>query len=317
MEVRRVRGGQQLRLMSACIYCGAAGVGREHAIPGGLSGHFTLGAASCRDCERQSSAFELRLLRGPLLPIRVLFDLYEPDPKKPPPSLPVELSFPDGTTLVEDPPVQGHPAVLALPLLRPPLHLTGNTERPMQFTGEWAMQFNDPAVVAAYVRSRGANGLLYRSTIEVQALVQLIAKIGYCFAIGALGSDAIERTMPNPLVATVEQLTPFVGGDTSLAPADEDLHVVAVRVLDDGRALVDVRLLARYGTPTYTAIVGRTKERPGVVEYAVPLTGGWPLTAHPLPPNMTPRIDVLRAGRALADDELEGERRPASTRTEP
>ena len=303
--------------MSACIYCRAAGVGREHAIPGGLSGHFTLGAASCRDCERQSSAFELRLLRGPLLPIRVLFDLYAAKPKKRPPSLPVELSFPDGTTLVEDAPIQGHPAVLALPLLRPPLQIAGDKDRPMQFIGEWAMQFNDPAVVEAYVRGRGANGLLYRSAIEAQALVQLIAKIGYCFAVGALGAEAIERTMPDPLVATVEELTPFVGGYTSLAPADEDLHVAAVRVLDDGRVLVDVRLLARYGTPTYTAVVGLTKQRPGVVEYAVPLTGGWPLAAYPLPSNMTPRIDVLRAGRALDDHELEGERRPASTRTEP
>ncbi|MEK6225593.1 MAG: hypothetical protein AABM40_04775 [Chloroflexota bacterium] len=147
--------------------------------------------------------------------------------------------------------------------------------------------------------------------------MQLIAKIGYCFAIGVLGADAIERTMPNPLLATVEQLTPFVGGYTSLAPADKDLHVVAVRVLDDGRVLVDVRLLARYATPTYTAIVGRTNERPSVVEYAVPLTGAWPLTAYPVPGNMTARSDVIRGGRPLADDELEGERRPASTRTEP
>jgi hypothetical protein len=179
------------------------------------------------------------------------------------------------------------------------------------------MQFNDPAAVEAYVRSRGANGLLYRSTIEVQALVQLIAKIGYCFAIGALGADAIERAMPNPLEASVEDLTPFVGGYTSLAPADEDLHVVAVRVLDDGRVLVDVRLLARYGTPTYTALVGNTNKRPDSVEYAVPVSGLWPLAAYPLPNTVTPRIDVLRNGRALADDELTGERRPVTTSTEP
>lgn len=302
--------------MTACIYCSAPGIGREHAIPRGLSGNFTLGSASCRACEVQSSAFELSLLRGPLLPVRLLFDLYSADPTKRRPALPVELSFPDGRTVVEDAPVDGHPAALALPLLRPPLQLVGNAERPMQFVAEWAMQFNDPAVVEAYARRRGANGLLYRSTIGVQPLVQLIAKIAYCFGVAALG-DTLERTMPNPLVASVEELTPFVGGYTSLARADEDLHVITVRVLDDGRVLVDVRLLARYATPTYTALVGRTNDRPATVEYAVQLTGRWPLAAYPLPQNVTPQIDVIRGGRALTDDELEGERRPASTRTGP
>ena len=317
MEAGRIRNGQQLRLMTACIYCGAPGMGREHAIPKGLDGHFTLGAASCRECETRSSAFELKLLRGPLLPLRVLFDVYAVAPKKRPPSLPVELSFPDGTTIVEEAPIDGHPVALALPLLRPPLQLAGDGDRPMQFVAEWAMQFNNPDVVEAYARNRGAAGLLYRSTIPMQPLAQLIGKIAYCFAIGALGADDLDRAMPNPLLATVEELTPFVGGYTTLAPADEDLHVVAVRVLDDGRVVVDVRLLARYQTPTYTAMVGRTTGPPGVVEYAVPLIGRWPLSAYRLPNNMTPRIDVIRNGRELTDDELTGERRPTEARTEP
>jgi hypothetical protein len=302
--------------MTACIYCGAPGVGKEHAIPKGLSGNFTLGAASCRPCEARSSAFELNLLRGPLLPLRVLFQVYPRNPTTRPVTLPVLLNFPDGTTVEDSAPVDSHPAALALPILRPPLLLTGETRR-MQFTSEWAMQFNDPAQVESYVRARGATGLEYRSTIEVQSLAQLIGKIAYCFAVGALGLDALTRLMPDPLTATVEDLAAYVGG-RERDPADEDLHVVVVRIRNDGLVVVDVRLLARYETPTYVVVVGRTTAGPASFEYGVPLTAGWPSSAYELPDSVVPRIDVIRDGRALSDAELADRvEEIAITRTEP
>src|SRR5688572_14323585 len=62
----------QYRDVGLCIYCGnSEGLTREHAIPFALNGDLVLPAASCKKCSEITSAFETKVLKGPIWQVRV------------------------------------------------------------------------------------------------------------------------------------------------------------------------------------------------------------------------------------------------------
>jgi hypothetical protein len=219
-----------LRDVGKCIYCGARPTSDEHPIPIGLSGPHVLKRASCSSCATTTSRFERELLRGPLLPMRTLVDLYTREPKKRPRDFPVTLEFADGRVEQHRVPARAFPATLALPRLLPPTYLTGET-RPMRMHGQqWIRQFADPNVVRAYIGSVGARTMSFNNNVRAQPLVQLIAKIAYGFAVGSLGLEGLGAVLLPSVVggALFEDLAPYVGGKPELEPIERDLHIVTV-----------------------------------------------------------------------------------------
>jgi hypothetical protein len=304
---------QSLRTLGQCMYCGGPGRTEEHIIPIGLSGVQTLDKASCRTCATKSSQFELRLLRGPLLPARVVLALYTRDPKTRPAMFPARLTLNDGTEVTEDVPVSAHPAFLALPVFMPPSRLF--EDRPAEglrmFPKPWARQFSDPTQIDRWARERGAKELTWVSTVPAGPLAQLIGKIAYGFAVADLGLDRLDRQMPNPLDATVEELGPFVGGNAIVEPPEEDLHVVHVNVLDGGRVAVRVRLFARFGAPTYVAVIGRVRGEGGNWRHGTVITGGYTFRGYELPENSSHTFKIVpdTGYRAATPDAGDGDQR--------
>lgn len=289
---------EALATIGCCMYCRAPAIGREHAIPRGLNGVYTLEQASCRDCERVTSRLEGELLRGPLLPIRIVLDLYTKDPADRPRSLPGIVRMPDGTSRRLLIPIEAHPTPLALPLLFGPPYLLGET-RPMQMRGEqWTRQFTDPSATERYLASLGAVEIQLGSVIDPTPLIRLVAKIAYCFAVAHVGLDGFtELFLPGVAGATttLESLSPYVGGLPMPAPAEDELHVVTVEISDAGLIVVAVRLLARFGAPTYVAVVGRTAPGGGdrSWRHGVLIEPNHPILGWPIPPNAQHTFEIV------------------------
>jgi hypothetical protein len=74
---------QEVIRIGKCIYCGAVTrkLSDEHAIPYGLSGDLVLHDASCGECARITSAFEMHCLRGLLAKTRARLNLKSRRPK--------------------------------------------------------------------------------------------------------------------------------------------------------------------------------------------------------------------------------------------
>ena len=279
---------QVLGTVGRCIYCGGPGETEEHLIPLALSGVQTLAKASCRACAMKSSQFELRLLRGPLLPARVALALFTRDTKTRPSTFPGRFTLEDGTEVTEEIPATAHPSFLSRPILAPPTRLyEGRPDDTVRvLPGGWARQFTDPDEVNRYARERGARDVTWTSTVPAAALAQLVGKVAWGFAVADLGINGVDRTMPNPIEATLEELGPFVGGNAVLSPPEEELHVVHVSVFPGGRVGVTVRLFARFGAPTYIAVVGNARDTTARgVRHGTVITGGYTFRGFDLPAN--------------------------------
>jgi len=289
---------QAIATIGRCIYCGRPPTGREHAIPRGLNGVDTLEAASCGKCAGITSRYEMEILRGALLPLRIVLDLYTSDPKERPSKLPVVLVMPDRRRVGQMIPAGFHPAPLALPLLYGPTYLTGES-RPMQMSDkQWTRQFTDPALVDQYLERVGAVELIVETLVDPTPLVRVIAKIAYCYAVPQFGLDGFtEVFLPNVAAptTTLEALSPYVGGLLEPAPPEDNLHTTTIEVLDDGLVLVAVRLLARFGAPTYVAIVGRTRPGDGNRNYVhgVRIEPNHPILGWPIPENAQHLFDIV------------------------
>ena len=106
-----------------CIYCGMFGspdnkLTEEHVIPSGLAGTLVLPEASCERCNKLTTFFEERCLRGNLNPFRSVYGARgKRRKKKRPTALPV--SFNDGA-VSEDVSLSEYPVFVAMPKLDPP-----------------------------------------------------------------------------------------------------------------------------------------------------------------------------------------------------
>lgn len=78
----RLTGKTSFKAIGACIYCGSetynalgGALHDEHIIPEALGGRWLLPQASCQSCERATSYWEAKLLRGPLESVRRFLQL--------------------------------------------------------------------------------------------------------------------------------------------------------------------------------------------------------------------------------------------------
>jgi hypothetical protein len=83
---------QKFQPVGRCIYCGYHGpgyLGDEHVVPFSLGGELILPKASCRDCEKITSAFERRCARVMYGSFRIRENVKTRRPKERPTELPM------------------------------------------------------------------------------------------------------------------------------------------------------------------------------------------------------------------------------------
>ncbi len=112
---------RQSRKIGRCIYCGSKDepLSREHIVPEGLNGEWTLGKASCGLCRDITSRFEVDLLRRALLPGRTALRMRTKRPRERPTHLPIRVRD-AGIEVRVDVPVEDYPAAIAFPVFAPP-----------------------------------------------------------------------------------------------------------------------------------------------------------------------------------------------------
>jgi hypothetical protein len=260
--------------VGACIYCGAtSGLTREHIVPFALGGRLVLPDASCPQCSKATSGFELRLLRSPnWWPLRRALNLSSRRARAQPDSFAVEVTA-AGITRVADIKVANYPLVVVVLDFDPPTHLTG---APIPQGGdEHAIAQRMYALpiggfqFAWGVEARFPTGLVatktevtFRVDISAQDLARFLAKVALGWGVAQYGLAAFEQIYVRDLiVGPSREPNRWVGG-CALKPKfdDRSLHLVTdTRV---GRDVVVFIQLFRpppggEAPPVYQVVVGQ------------------------------------------------------------
>lgn len=109
--------------LGMCIYCGSKdNLSDEHIIPFALGGNLIFQKASCPDCAKLTSDFELTCLRTMYGPLRLLYGLPTRRPNKRPPKLPLKVKYSPNetewqTTLVDQ---KKYPFLITFPYFEAP-----------------------------------------------------------------------------------------------------------------------------------------------------------------------------------------------------
>lgn len=253
------------RKVGKCIYCGSTDepLSREHIIPEGLNGEFTLIAASCARCRDTTSGFEQEVLRNTFGPARIALQMRSKRSNERPSHLPLQLRR-GGEEIEIQVPVQDYPAILAFPIFAPPAYLTGRPySSGIDIVGIAHTQVAG-LPLAELQRKYGGDYLGVRLAYEPVKFARAMAKIAYGFAVLTFGLDHIaERYLLTALLGETSDIGRWVGCDrTSPLSPSTGLHAVALRM--EGKEIhVLVRLFAQFGAPEYHVVVGRltsTKE---------------------------------------------------------
>lgn len=247
------------RRIGKCIYCGLSDepLSREHIIPTGLNGEWTLTEASCSLHRDITSRFESDLLRGTFGSARIGLGMRTRRPHDRPSH--VQLRVERGGEMRDIPVLaEDYPATIALPVFAPPAHLSG---RPYSSGIE--------IVSARYLQVSGLSsddlGRKYdctyiglRQEYQPAEFARAIAKIGYGFAVLRLGLKRIAECYVLPAVlGNTNDIGRWVGC-VSASPANVQPGLHAIRILTEGHELhAVVQLFAELGAPEYQVVIGR------------------------------------------------------------
>ena len=288
------------RDIGECIYCGVTSepLSTEHAVPYGLNGEWTLLRASCPECAKVTTRFEREALRGLLPAIRSVLGMRSRRKKQRRKSLPVIVETGSEQRAIEVP-LDEFPLYLPTPIFPPPGIAVKRPSTPGIQSHLKLLHVAGPSFEEFSQRHPGHDFVGTRVSYAPHEFARLIAKIGYCFGIYALGIAPLRHS---PLRDVILGKNPFigdwVGGWThgSMNPK-EGLHSGRITATVNGDDLhVALRLFAQFGAPEYHVILGRVS-----AEWST--SADWKFTppAEPQPmPNESFDVGVLTEGRALA-----------------
>lgn len=94
---------------------------------------------------------------------------------------------------------------------------------------------------------------------QVEEFCQMLAKIGYSFAIGELGIGSFTPFLiPHILNKELNDSDKYIGSLDKDEKATGNLHEISIiNTNQNGFVTVRIRLLAKLGTPTYYVVVGK------------------------------------------------------------
>lgn len=255
----------QSRHVGRCIYCGAAAdLSREHIVPEGLNGEWTLHKASCPRCRDVTSRFETDVLKNAFGCVRVSLNMRTKHPENRPRQLPVRVKRGRAECdLFID--VADYPTIMNSPVFDPPgsVPIAQGGMRIRRENGVWIRQVAGPPlaeVLQGIARKNGYDYVGLRLGYQPICFGRAIAKIAYGLAVLQLGLDAIGEAYVVPaILGNTVDLARWVGCDTTPAILPTTgLHAFQVEVRS-GEIHVFVRLFAQFEAPEYHVIVGQLK----------------------------------------------------------
>lgn len=246
------------RHIGECIYCGAtSGLSREHAVPYGINGPWTLLKASCGECRDITHRFEHDTLRGLLPALRAVFRMQTRRKGDRPKTLPLLIET-KGTEQFVDVPLNEFPVFLPIIEFPPPGVVAGRPRTagigPPVLDVRHLAGPTGADLVAKYP---DADYIGARMTFTSEDFGRTLAKIGFCAAVFALGLEPFRSTpIRDVILGRDECIGHWVGswmGEEQNPP--EGLH--AMKVTSAGSDVhVILRLFAQFNAPEYHVALG-------------------------------------------------------------
>ena len=193
--------GNSTRAPSAglCIYCGRTEeLTDEHVVPFGLGGNLVLPDASCSECNKITSAFERRVLRGFMEDARVAGGFPTRRPEERPTSIPIQIKT-DGQFESVQLPTSEALGMLVLPTLERNAFLAGKpVTHGVKVVGTQMIAFGKPPKdVATALNTRTLQSTAH---VDATSFVRMLAKIGYSFAVASIGPYPLSEVPLLPLI---------------------------------------------------------------------------------------------------------------------
>lgn len=241
-----------------CIYCGDRNskLSNEHIIAYGLGGKDLLLKASCANCQKITSRFEMTVLRKEVFQIRTKLNL--PSRKS---SLPKELPF---VVRLGDKaktfylPTAKHPTFaifLEYPL--PGIFGGDMPEKGINIIGSQLWQIAGPPV-KEIAESFGSNTIEVTHTTHGNEFEKMLAKIAYGYAVARYGVDALRNSpLKSIILGSSEKIGYWIGMINPKPEVGNPFHRVRLEETD-GWLLAKIILFK--GMPEYLVVVLEGKE---------------------------------------------------------
>lgn len=246
-----------------CIYCGSTEDLRdEHIVPFGLNGTAVLPKASCKDCEKTTSLFERRVLRGPMWAARVLRQLKSRRPQDAPKTEYLYI-IKNGVEKRIELPIDKFPVLLHFPIYPPPAYLSPEN-------------YVDGILVSGMVTINYGispeNALAQHIPCDIKyrahqyfwfEYAKMVAKIAYAMAVaeGAIRLLKGECLVLPSIVGKKNDIWRWVGTITKPLESHKGLlHKILLHQDPERKLLIgEVKLFADSQTPSYGVILGILK----------------------------------------------------------
>jgi hypothetical protein len=221
------------REIGECIYCGTrdAPLGKEHAVPYGLNGPWTLLKASCDACAKITHRFERDTMRSLWPDIRNALAMQSRRRDKRSQTLPLVVEH-DGVRETIQVSRSEFPIYLPTPLFPPPALFWRSKPIRGVFTNLDAIHIAGPTFKEASQRYPGANFVGAHTNFSPEDFARTLAKIGFCAAVHGLGLAAFTHT---PIRKVILGSDPCIGhwvgswhGDP-VNDTHEGLHAIKVQ----------------------------------------------------------------------------------------
>ena len=240
-----------------CIYCGATGqgLGREHAIPYGLNGRWTLLRASCSTCADITHRFErdtLRCLHGPL---RAALAMQTRRPERRTRNLPLVLES-AGVQRTVELPSNNYPLYLPVPVFPAPGCITGAADSTELVTDLRFLHVAGPSLEAV-ARQHGADFAGARLNFAPSDFARTLAKVAFAAAVYALGVAPFKNTPIRRVILGQDRSVGRWVGSWTGQSINEAKGLHALKILASGTDIhVVLRLFAQFGAPEYQVVLG-------------------------------------------------------------
>ncbi len=246
------------RDVAECIYCGTHDepLDREHSVPYGLNGPWTLLRASCRACASITHRFERDTLRSLWPSVRNVVAMQSRRRRGREKTLPLVIERAGVHEIVQVPPTE-FPLYLPTPMFPPPGVVAGR--KPMRgiFAKLDVMHVAGPTFEEVSRRYPGVDFVGARANFSPEEFARTLAKIAFCAAVYALGVAPFGQT---PIRRVILGKDPNVGdwvGSWEGEPVNEAKGLHAMQIRASGSAIhVILRLFAQFNAPEYHVALG-------------------------------------------------------------
>lgn len=244
------------RDVGECIYCGSQdSLSKEHAVPYGLNGPWTLLRASCPRCASITHRFERDTLRGLLPAIRTVLAMQTRRRGERSASLPLVLES-GGTSSTIQVPLAEFPLYLPTPLFPLPGAASGRAPVP-GISAELSFVHLAGPTFEEVCRRHDVDFVGARLIFSPEEFARTIAKIAFCAAVYALGLAPFKFT---PIRHAILGEDPCIGhwvGSCKGEPMNGAKGLHALQLRASGSNLhVFLRLFAQFGGPEYHVVLG-------------------------------------------------------------